>query len=233
MIDDNFINNWIIEYKKAFREHAYDYMALCLGNCYIRLDDYEMSRGWFIESCKNMFREKSSWKISGSPNYLVDVWVMSNISGFETKIKEELDSFQKDRYGGNSPIANYAYCIWKLISSEDTLEEKDYSSLLKLGDRHKYGFYLGRSLKSISTQNNSLFLESLRDLLKAHERSAKHGKLRETPEGLICLSAMTLGLIASKRGMTINIECEYFSMGYLKFLLQQRKSYLHNKTEAS
>jgi hypothetical protein len=101
----------------------------------------------------------------------------------------------------------------------EPLDPHKYANLLQLENRNKYGFYLGSSLYALSTQNTPKFIESLQGLLKAHEGSAKHGGLRWTAERFICLSAMSLGLLAMKRGMEVIINNEYFSMDYLEYLL--------------
>jgi hypothetical protein len=51
---------------------------------------------------------------------------------------------------------------------------------------------------------------------------AKFGGLRETPEGFLCLPAMSLSKMALERDLLISVESEYLSKGYLDYLLQQQ-----------
>jgi hypothetical protein len=49
---------------------------------------------------------------------------------------------------------------------------------------------------------------------------AKHGDLRWTAEGLLCMPAMSLAYVARKRDLKVEIENDYLSIGYLEYLLQ-------------
>jgi hypothetical protein len=219
MINNEKIDNWIKVYKKEFDRFNDDYSALCLGNCLLHLGEFEIANEWYKKSFERMFRERPSWKGASSPNHFVDIWLLSNKKGHANQVHAELVEFRKIRYVGDSPLADYAFSLWKLSTTNDQIDIQDYNSLLKLENRHKYGYYLGRTLQSISNIDNKQFTESIRGLLKAHEGSAKYGSLRETAEGLICLSAMSLALQAIKRGLEVNIINDYFSMGYLEYLL--------------
>jgi hypothetical protein len=83
----------------------------------------------------------------------------------------------------------------------------------------KLTYAAGQVLQSIVDENSLALNTTLLSLLKAHEGSAKHGELRETAEGLICMQAMALAYAALKRNLKIEIENEYFSKSYLDFLL--------------
>jgi hypothetical protein len=214
MTTNDKIVKWIEAYKKDFDRFNDDYSALCLGNCYLFQGEYLNGNKWFLKSFGRMFRERPFWK-TGNPDQFVDIWLLSNKKGHANQVHTELVEFRKIRYVGDSPLADYAFSLWKLCTTNDQLDIQDYNSLLKLENRHKYGYYLGRTLQSISNIDNKQFPESIKGLLKAHEGSAKHGSLRETAEGLICLSAMALALLAIKRGLEVNIINDY----YLEYLL--------------
>ena len=85
----------------------------------------------------------------------------------------------------------------------------------------KYTFAAGRIIKSVIEHCQPGFDEALSDLLKAHRGMAKFGGLRETPEGFLSLSAMSLSKIALERGLEVNVESEYLAQGYLDYLLRE------------
>ena len=96
-----------------------------------------------------------------------------------------------------------------------------YVGRLKSLPKYRDIFAIGAAIEAISRADNEAFHQSINRLLEAHKGMAARGSLRGTAEGLICLPAMSLGLLAIKRKMPINIESEYFSMGYLQFLMPQ------------
>ena len=47
------------------------------------------------------------------------------------------------------------------------------------------------------------------------------GGIRESPEGFLCLQAMSLAGLAIERSLTVSAESEYLNKDYLRFLLAQ------------
>jgi len=53
-------------------------------------------------------------------------------------------------------------------------------------------FVMAKTLRAIVDQDQPAFYLALDEWLGAHRGQAKYGGLRETPEGYLCLSAMSL-----------------------------------------
>jgi hypothetical protein len=94
---------------------------------------------------------------------------------------------------------------------------KDLLKRPKYKDLYAAGFVL----QSILDGEQNAFNDSLQLLLKAHEGIAKHGGLRCCPEGWLCLPGMTLSFLAVQKGLKVEIENEYLSLGYLEYLLKK------------
>jgi hypothetical protein len=82
----------------------------------------------------------------------------------------------------------------------------------------KFPYAIGQVLQSIIDYDSPGLEIAMMSLLKVHEGMAKHGGLRETAEGLICLPAMSLTYVARKRDMKIEIENEYLPLSYLDYV---------------
>lgn len=192
-------------------------LGLNLGIYYICLRKFDEARDWFSISLTHMFSPRPFWKGGGEPNLLVDVWMMSNQNKLFDKVNKEIEGYQKSRTIIN-PMGSYALCILGLSKSIST-DFSPHINTLKKKPKYKDLYSIGNAIESILEMDEIGLQNSLYDLLKSHAGMAKHGALRESAEGLICLSAMSLGLAAQKRGMSLNIENEYFSMGYLNYLI--------------
>ena len=162
--------------------------------------------------------ERPFWRGGGEPNLLVDIWMMSNQVGIANRIRVELDNYKIENKDKN-PFISYAISIIELNQMKNS-DLSSYISRLKSLPKYPDIFAIGAAIEAISRADNEAFHQSINLLLEAHKGIAKRGSLRGTAEGLICLPAMSLGLLAVKRKMPINYESEYFSMGYLQFLMQ-------------
>jgi hypothetical protein len=205
-----FLNNYpsILGDEGAFR----------LGNCYVQLGDFSEAQRQYERSIVNMFGVRPAWKGSGLVDWLVDTCVLSGREDLLTKVFEELEGYKKVQYGGDSALAMYAYGLMELLLPSGWDISVSIKALLKK-PKWKLTYAAGQVLQSIVDENSLALNTTLLSLLKAHEGSVKHGELRETAEGLICMQAMALAYAALKRNMYVEIENEYFSKGYLDFLL--------------
>ncbi len=192
--------------------------AFRLGNCYVQLGDFIEAQRQYERSIVNMFRARPLWKIAGQVDLLVDTCVLSGREDLLPKVLHELEQYKKVLYGGDSAIAMYAYGLMELLLPSGWDVSVSIRELLKR-PKWKLTYEIGHVLQSIVEGNSSALNSALLSLLKAHEGSAKHGELRETAEGLICMQAMALAYAALKRNLNVEIENEYFSRGYLDFLL--------------
>jgi hypothetical protein len=191
--------------------------AFHLAICYIHLENYPEAQFQFERSTLAMFKSPKLWKITSQPNWLTDICMLSGRIDLFHEVLRELELYkQLDK--GDSPVALYAYGLMELLVSSGW---DMYLSIKGLMERpkYKYPFSLGQILKAIVEKNQNNLDEGMKNLLAAHERMAKYGGLRESAEGFLCLPAMSLSYAAMKHNFKIEIENDYLSLGYLKFLL--------------
>ena len=77
----------------------------------------------------------------------------------------------------------------------------------------------GQALQALTHRDETALHTALLALLKAHEGIAKHGSLRWTAVGFLSMAAMALAYGARKQGLRVVIVNDYFSQGYLDYLL--------------
>jgi hypothetical protein len=174
-----------------------------------------------------MFGKNPYWRASNQPNWLVDIAILSGRADLFSTVLNELTLFKVDgstygHSGGDSPLAYYSYSVMEILLPISGNISEWLKGLMK---RPKYkDFYAtGLTLQAILDKDQNTFTQSLLLLLKAHEGMAKHGELRLTPEGWLCLPAMTLSFLAYQRGLKVDIENEYLSLGYLAYLEGEQK----------
>ena len=203
MIDKSLILRKLNGYKEYFKPDDDD-DGFLLAICYIQLAEYSIALQFFEKSCLAMLNPPQLWKGTSQPNWLVDIGVLSGRKDQYQKITQELDAYKKD-YRGNSLAALYSYGLMELLTSS---ENKIYSWIPELIKRPKIKdiYAIGISFQAILDKNINDFNNGLTELLKAHEGMAKHGALRETAEGFICMSAMSLAYIAKKRNFVL-VRC--------------------------
>jgi hypothetical protein len=93
---------------------------------------------------------------------------------------------------------------------------------LKKRPKYKDLFAAGFALQAIFDKNQEAFTQSLSLLLKAHQGMARYGVLRLTPEGWLCLPAMTLSYLAHQNNLKVELETEYLYLDYLTYLLEKQ-----------
>ncbi len=154
---------------------------------------------------------------------LVDICVLAGRADLYPAVLKELNLYHLD-YRGNSLVALYSYALMELLLASGNDITECIQVLLKR-PKVKDTFAIGRVLQAIVKEDQALFHEASVNLLKAHEGMAKHGALRETAEGLLCMPAMSLAYIARKHGLKVDIENDYLSIGYLEYLLQHERGW--------
>jgi len=193
--------------------------AFKLGNCYVQICEYIEAIKYFEMSIVASFVKPMLWKLSAQPNLLVDIWILSGKRVPQKSVQRELNEYRETQYG-RSLVAYFSYGLMELLYPTGADFSIWINELLK-SPKNKDIFAIGNVFEAILSKNQSLLNSALINLLKAHEGMAKYGGLRETAEGLLCMPAMSLSYAACKRNMTIDIENDYLSLGYLEFLLNQ------------
>ena len=216
------INEYLIKQKNAAKVDEADYIYLAI--CEVILGNYPDANKLFSESITAMFGPRPFWRRSGLVNWLVDIAILSGRSDLYPSVLEELIIYRmsstKSNPVGNSPMAHYCYSVMEILCPGfGNISEwiKDLIKRPKYKDLYAAGF----ALQAIMDRDQDAFNSSLQSLLKAHEGMAKHGDLRWTPEGWLCLPAMSLSFLAIQKGLKVEIEDEYLSLGYLKYLSEK------------
>ena len=184
------------------------------------MGDYDEAQRLFEKSYFGMLKTQF-WKATGEPNHLVDICILSGKPHHYPEVVQELNLYRMSRRR-NSLVALYAYALMELFIPSGQNITTWIEGLLK-EPKVKDTFAMGQALQAIVKEDQALFHEASANLLKAHEGMAKHGALRETAEGLLCMPAMSLAYMARKRGLKVEIENDYLSIGYLEYLLQHER----------
>ncbi len=210
---------FLTDYRNILKPNDYDDKFL-IAICYVQLDDYPKAQELFEQSCKAMFTTQL-WRSTSQPNWLVDICVLSGRKDLYPKVQQALESYKSD-YRGGSLVALYSYALMELLLPAGNEIDPWIQGLLKK-PKVKDTFAIGQVLQAIVEENQIGLDSALESLLKAHAGMAKYGGLRETAEGLLCMPAMSLAYVALQRGLTVNIENDYFSRGYVDYLIEHHK----------
>lgn len=192
--------------------------VLMVAICYTQLADYVQAKRQYRLALESLLEDpRRSWHAMSLPEWLIESYVLAGCQDYLERIAEEIGSYKLD-YRGSSPGALFAYALLSLAMGQDQ-EARDYvPGILKRPKEWKLTFACGETVKAIVEHDQAAFDRSLQELLLAHRGQAKFGALRESPEGFLCLPAMCLSEMALDRGLLINVESEYLSMGYLRYL---------------
>ena len=217
------INEYLRKYENEPKVFEQDYFKLAI--CYAQLSNYRKAKELFSDSLTAMFGSNPYWRASSQPNWLVDVAVLSGRSDLYPSVLEELTLYRlsstKSNPIGNSPIAHYCYSVMEILYPGSG-NISDWIKGLVKRPKYKDMYAIGLVIQAITSKNQILFTNSLQLLLKAHEGQAKYGELRLTPEGWVCLPAMTLSYLANQRNLKLEVENEYLPLGYLSYLREQQ-----------
>jgi hypothetical protein len=189
-------------------------VAICLtqlGDCSRALQLYRLSLAGALEDRR--------WQFTGIMHGLVDTYVLANQPGLLPRLSAEVEAYKQDRRGG-SLEALYAYSITCLLSARDEEAAVHALGLLKK-PKVKWTHAAGKAIQALIERDQPGFDQGLEDLLKAHRGMATIGGIRESPEGFLCLQAMSLARLASERGTAASAESVYLNKDYLRFLQEQ------------
>jgi tetratricopeptide (TPR) repeat protein len=190
---------------------------LMVAICLTQLERYQEAMRCFGLAFQASL-EDQFWHGSSQPNWLVDTCILSNQPDLYPLVLKEVEAYKLDPRGG-SLVALYAYAMVRLLSGKDE-EARSYVPGLLKDRKIKWTFAVGKALEGILESKQQMVDAAIDGLLKAHRGMAKYGGLRETPEGYLCLPAMSLSKVALERSMEVNAESEYLSKGYLDYLMQ-------------
>jgi tetratricopeptide (TPR) repeat protein len=194
---------------------------LMVAICLTQLGDYPKAQHSYILSLRSSLEDRL-WHLSGEIHRLVDTYVLANQPDFYPRISEQIEGYKLDPRGGSlSPL--YAYALTSLVIGEDE-EATDYVRGLLEKPKIKWTFAAGRTVRALIALDQLALDDALDELLEAHRGMAKFGGLRETPEGYLCLPAMSLSKMALERDLEVNVVSEYLARGYLNYLLQRQDS---------
>jgi hypothetical protein len=211
-----------IHKKKLFEQDYFD-----LGICEVVLGNFSNAMNYFVSAVTRMFEDRPYWRASSQVNWLVEISVLSGRTEIFPSVLEELRIYQlsstKSHPGGNSPLAHYCYSVMEILYPSSGKLDEWIGDLLKR-PKYKDLYAAGLTLQSIRNHDQSGFNQSFQMLLKVHEGQAKLGGLRWSPQAWLCLHAMTLAYLAVKKDLEVTVSNEYFSLGYLKFLLDREVS---------
>jgi hypothetical protein len=210
-----FLNNY-----QQFLKPEDDQRKFYLAICQVQLGNYDEAQRLFEKSCSGMFKNQL-WKRTSQPNWLVEICVLAGRADLYPKVLKELNLYRMD-YRGDSLVALYAYALMELLlpSGRDVTE---WIQILLKRPKVKNTFAIGQIIRALVNEDLSALSDAVTDLLKAHEGMAKHGALRETAEGLLCMPAMSLAYVALKHNLKVEIDNDYLSIGYLEYLSKHER----------
>jgi hypothetical protein len=209
----------IMEYMQKYEKRVTpfgDQFEFKLGICYIRLGEYEKAQIMFERSILSMFAPPMFWKKSAQPHWLVDIFILSKRQDLLEDVIRELDIYRSGRLG-NSLVACYSYAVADLLSLTSKNISREINCLTK-NPKIKMTFAWGSALQGVIGKDQVSFDLALENVLAVHKGQATHGGLRETPEGWLCMPAMTLIYLAMRQNLLINIINEYVDARYIKYL---------------
>jgi hypothetical protein len=210
---------------QAFSEPPiYPEKIFMVAICHVKLGEYPKVLEHFRKTLQGFLADpqNSFWRRSGQVNFLVDCYAMTNQPDLYPQVFQNIEEYHLDRRS-RALMPQYAFSLVRLMGGKDQ-EIIDYVENLLKKPKIKLTYAMGKTIEAIRELEQSTFNEELSNLLKAHRGMAKFGGLRESPEGYLCLQAMSLSKIALLRGMNLDIESEYLSKGYLDFLLSGNQS---------
>lgn len=192
------------------------YGKLMVAICHTQIGDYPQALYDYRFALLHFLENRQDWYGTSQPNLFIDTFVMANQPGLYSKVKDEIETYKQDRRG-SSLAALYSYALLHLLAGQDKEALNYVPGLLKYPKVKDFSA-IGEMIRALGNDNASGFDDALMNLLIAHRGMAKFGSLRETPEGILCLPAMSLSKIALERGLYSSIENGYLSRGYLAYL---------------
>ena len=209
----------IFEALSKVNDRTIDRLAICC----LKAGRYVQAKHLFQESCQAMLQPPQKRFRSTFPNRLVDAYVLSGESSSYSEVMDWLITYRltQDSYAAYSPIACYSYSVMELLSTSPK-NIAPYLEILLKQTKFKDMYAIGLTLQAIANKDNDAFTTSLSQLLSVHASQVKRGSLRQsgTDCQCLCMFAMSLSYLANNYGLVTNLENEYLSTDYLKFLRQ-------------
>lgn len=207
-----FTNIYLEDIKNKAPFH--DQCAFKLGNCYLRKHDFELAQKYYEMSFNSSFTPPQFWRESGQANWLVNNLILSKQLKSLNKVIDELESFRKMPHRATWPVTFYVLCVTNFVQGNPDF--RFWLEKLLNNKSVKESFCEGKAIQGIADQDESNFKQALVELLLIHDRQVKHGMLRETGEGLICMSGMSLVYLAIENGMNVDIKSDYIVPEYFQ-----------------
>jgi len=209
------------EYEKALQSYgakpdwpSFRYLsAICLT----KLGRFASAEDAYRFALRGFLDRPRDWRVPGLPNNLVDCYLMANAADVRPDVVREVEAYKSDRRG-RALVPLYSYAVLSVAGGSDQ-EALQHAEGLLAKPRVKWTWAAGQAISALVDQDHAGLRESLDELLAAHRGMAKHGALRETPEGFLCMPAMSILLLARRRGLLISVTSEYVSMEYVEHLL--------------
>jgi hypothetical protein len=219
-MDAQKIQEYLFKYESAPKKYEQDYFYPAI--CEVRLGNYSSACTWFGAALKKMLEPRTYWRMSGQPNWPVNIALLSGRTDLYPSVFEALQAYRLhgctyEHTGGHSPVAHYCYSVMEIILPDAGNLDFWVQDLLKR-PKYKDLFAAGHAFRAILEKDQTALTLSIQALLEAHTGFARHGGLRLTPEGWLCLPAMALSILAAQNHLTMDIQNEYLSLGYLDFL---------------
>lgn len=202
---------------KRFEQDYFD-----LGICEVVLENFPKAMEFFDLAVSRMFEDRPYWRASSSVDWLVEISILSGRTEIFPSVLEELTIYKlsstKSSPVGNSPLAHYCYSVMELLFPSSGHLDEWIGDLLKR-PKYKDLYAAGLTIQSIRNNDQSAFDQSFQMLLKVHEGQAKLGGLRWSPQGWLCLHAMTLAYLALQKNLEVTCTNDYFSLEYIQFIM--------------
>ena len=192
--------------------------------CLTQLDRYVEAQRFYALAIRGFLKDRRQWYGTNQPDWLVDAYNLANHLELCSQVEAEIEAFKhKNPQTREAPVTLYADAVICLTSRRDEEASQCVPMLVKK-PQIKWAFAVGETIRAIIQFDQAAFDSALGYLLEVHRGAAKFGGLRETPEGYLCLPAMSLSKIALECGLKVNVASEYLSKGYLDHLLRAGSS---------
>ena len=217
------LSNKARRYLEGMEKASYwsDFLNYKKAICFVCLKEYDQAQILFQSALINSHTDSEIWAISNQPDLLVDICLLSGEFDLVSKIHDELSGYIATRKELYYP--DYYALILESFSAnfQEHVFENWVAKLLEKPSV-KEGYEIGRIAQSMIAKNQSGFDVSLQGLLRVHDNMAKRGGLRETPEGLFCLKAMSLAHYAIQMNLDVNYGNFFLPTEYLEYLLKNK-----------
>jgi len=201
--------------KSDFRSEALNYKKAI---CFICLENYTEAQKQFAMAFHELQYGFRLWALSNQPDLLIDTSVLAGKADHAGQIRADLYNYAEARKK-KSYLDYYSLILLNLLAGHEDMAINTWIKELLAKPAIKEGYEMGNIFQAIVDSNQNRFDVSLRNLLNLHKKAARYGSLRDTPEGLISLSALSLAYCAVKKNLYIDYTDSNFPIQYINFLL--------------